>query len=160
MKLKILVGSICIFALANLAFAQQGSLSLSAAFDKSEYQIGQPVKLTVKITNNGSAPVFVRWATADVTVESGGERIFKQKGMPGLQGKTKELEPGDSWANELNYSSESFSMPPSGSYQVTIAYKNDQEKQGGGGGTGKHGRIKQELWTGEIKTTATLKITN
>jgi hypothetical protein len=93
-------------------------------------------------------------------VESGGERIFKQKGMPGSQGKTKELDPGDFWANELNYSSEFFNMPPSGSYQVTIAYKNAQEKQGGGGGTGKHGRIKQELWTGEIKTTAPLKITN
>lgn len=152
MKEKLLIGFICLFALTNDSIAQQNALTLNAVFDKTEYRVGQPIKLKVTITNNSSEMIRVRWATGAVTVLSDGESLFKRNGISGARGKLKELKPGESWPNELEYSSESFSMPTSGAYQVTINYKNDFEKSGG--------RKKLDLWTGEVKTTATLNITN
>ena len=152
MKEKLFIGLICLIALTNISIAQQASLSLNAAFDKSEYSVGQPIKLKVTITNNGSENTRVRWATGAVTVESDGEIFFKRKGISGARGELKELKPGEFWSNELEYSSESFSMPTSGTYQVTIKYKNDFEKSGG--------PKKLDLWTGEVKTAATLNINN
>jgi len=158
MKVKLLVGIICLFALSTLAIAQDATLSLNAVFDKSEYRVGQPVKLTATITNNSSAGVIILWSVSKVTMESGGESLFKPKGMSGARGEGRALKPRDSWTHELEYSSESFNMPTPGNYQVTIAYKNDQEKTAEG-----NARMKgkqRELWTGEVKTTATLKIIN
>ena len=152
MKEKLLIGLISLLALADFAIAQQADLSVNAAFDKSEYHVGQPIKLTATITNNSSKKIRIRWATGSVTVESDGESLFKRNGISGARGKLKELNPGESWSNELEYSSESFSMPAGGTYQITIKYKNDFEKSGG--------RKKLDLWTGEVKTTAILNITN
>ena len=158
MKAKFFVGLISIFFLFSVSIAEDKILSLNAVFDKPEYRVGQPVKLTVNVTNKSSEGVYVRLASTSVKVEAGGDSLFKQKGMPGSRGESKELKPGDTWPYELEYSSESFIMPPPGSYQVTVTYMNDKEEGGRGSGPGKKGTIKHDLWTGEIKTTAALKI--
>jgi len=158
MRAKLLVGFISIFFLSNFSIAQDNKLSLNAVFDKPEYRAGQPVKLTVNVTNNSSERVYVRLAATSIKVEAGGDNLFKQKGMPGSRGESKELKSGDTWPYELEYSSESFIMPPPGSYQVTITYMNDKEEGGRGSGPGKKGTIKHELWTGEIKSATVLKV--
>jgi len=158
MKKKLLMGFICFFSFVNLALAQQADLSLNATFDKNEYQVGQPVKHTVTINNNSSEEVLVRWSSSDVTVKSGGEIIFKRKGSPGRKGDVKKLKPGESWANQLEYASEYFDMPSTGTYEVTIIYKNNQKKGSDTAYGKKLGAVKYDLWTGVVKTMATLKI--
>jgi len=163
MKKKLFMGFICFFSFVNLALSQQADLSLNAIFDQNEYQAGQPVKLTVTINNNSSEEVFVRWSSADVIVKSGGEIIFKRKGSPGMRGDVKELKPGESWANQLEYTSEYFDMPSTGTYEAKIIYKNTQKKgsdlpYGGGKKRGVRQATKRDLWTGVVETMATLKI--
>ena len=94
MKEKLLIVFICYCGFINLALAQQVDLSLNATFDKNEYQVGQPVKLTVTINNISSEELLVRWYSPDVTVESGGEIIFKRKGTPGKKGRGQESQTG------------------------------------------------------------------
>ncbi len=158
MKEKLLIGFICYFGFVNLALAQKTDLSLNATFDQNEYQVGQPVKLIVTINNASSEELLVRWSSPDVTVESGGKIIFNRKGTPGKKGEVKKLKPGESWENRLEYTSEFFDMPSAGTYPVTISYKNKQKKGSGSAYGKKHSAIKYDLWTGEVKTTATLII--
>ena len=160
MKEKLLIGFMCFFGFVNFGFAQQADLSLNATFDQNEYQVGQPVKLTVTINNTSPEEFLVRWSSPDVTVESGGEIIFKRKGTPGKKGEVKNLKPGESWENRLEYTSEYFDMPSAGTYPVTISYKNKQKKGSSSAYGKKHSAVKYDLWTGEVKTTATLKINN
>ncbi len=156
MKVKIVVGFICLFYLANFSIAQEGTLSLDATFDKAEYGVGQPVKLTVTIINSSPEKVSVRWETAMVKVLSEGEVLFASKGSIGSRGKIMPLKPGTSWSNELEFSSKSNNMPAAGDYQVIIKYKNNKETSDP---TKKKGRV-EKLWTGEVKTTAAIKITD
>jgi len=158
MKEKLLVGFMCFFSFVTLSLAQQDSLSLNATFDQNEYQVGQPVKLTVTINNTSSEEVLVRLSSPDISVESGGEIIFKRKGTPGKKGEVKKLKPGESWANQLEYTPEFFNMPSAGTYEVTITYKNTQKKGSGKAYGKKHSAAKYDLWTGKVKTTTTLKI--
>ena len=160
MKEKLLIVFICYFGFVNLALAQQADLSLNATFDQNEYQVGQPVKLTVTINNTSSEEVLVRWSSPDVTVESGGRYIFTRKGTPGKKGEVKKLKPGESWANRLEYTADFFNMPSAGTYPVTISYKNTQKKGSDSAYGKKHSAVKYDLWTGEVKTIATLKINN
>ena len=158
MKEKLLIVFIFYFGFVNLVLAQQTDLSLNATFDKNEYQVGQPVKLTVTINNTSSEEFLVRWSSPDIIVESGGEIIFKRKGTPGKKGEVKNLKPGESWENRLEFTSEYFDMPSAGTYEVTITYKNNQKK-GAGKAYGKnYSAVKHDLWTGKVKTTTTLKI--
>ena len=158
MKDKLLMGFICFFSLVNFSLAQKEGLSLNAAFDQNEYQVGQPVKLTVIINNTSSEETLIRFSSPDVTVESGGEIIFKRKGTPGKKGEVKKLKPGESWSNQLEYTKEFFNMPSAGAYEVTITYKNTQKKGSGKSYGKQHSAVKYDLWTGKVKTTATLKI--
>ena len=158
MKEKLLIVFICYCGLINLALAQQVDLSLNATFDKNEYQVGQPVKLTVTINNISSEELLVRWYSPDVTVESGGEIIFKRKGTPGKRDEVKNLKPGESWENQLEYTSEYFDMPSAGTYEVTITYKNKKKKGTEKAYAKKKSSFRYDLWTGKVKTTATLII--
>jgi len=159
MKRIILIWFFFIFVSANLAIAQQPDLSFSAVFDKPEYRVEEPVKLTVAIKNNSSTGVFVRWTVTSVKVEADGKPVFKLKGTPGSRGETEKLKPGSFLSKEFEYSSERFEMPSPGSYQIEIAYKNEEELSwSGGSGIAKGGKTKHELWMGELKASATLRI--
>jgi hypothetical protein len=153
----LLVGFIYFFFITNLSIAQDTTLSLNAVFDQPEYRVGQPVKLTVIITNNSSNTVYVRWSSATLLVESGGASLFKRKGMPGAWDEKKKLKPGDFWSKESEYLSEFYNMPAAGDYQVTIAYKNDKEVDIPDVGGRRKIRF-HELWRGEVKASAALKI--
>jgi hypothetical protein len=161
MKMKLVVGFMCLFALANFTIAQEGTLSLSAAFDKPEYRVGEPIELTVTLTNNSSNKVDVRWTPRAVAVVSGGDILFNPKG-PSPRIQIVDIGPGASWSREVAFLSESNTMPAVGDYQVTITYTNTIEKSKGKSERGRlqQGKSQKELWTGEVKTTAALKITN
>ncbi len=160
-KIK-LVLIFCILGVVTFAVAQQESLTLKAAFDKSEYRVGEPIKLLLKMTNNSSTDHSLRWAPDVIKIFSGGEQILKRKGMAGARGSIKGLDAGASMTNTFEFTSEFFDLPATGNYTVQVIYKNDVTETFEGVGVQtkfhKGGRMARKLWVGEISASTSLNI--
>ncbi|MEJ5357715.1 MAG: hypothetical protein WHT06_03495 [Desulfobacterales bacterium] len=143
----------------SVSTAQDEPLGLSAFFDKPEYRVGEPIKLTLTFLNRSSETVYLRVAASQIRIASNGEILFKRKGFAGARADFNELQPGESRPWTLEFSPESFLMPPAGRHTVTITYTNTQREWGADGGARTQRRtMAYKLWTGKIKTTAPLKI--